>query len=150
MSCCWNKIRIGGSVLQFRVHSSIIATLAWMGLALALLFSRQTAPLGVILLSAVSAAVFFYNMIWQFGRVNVIIEAKARISRLYTTGFILLAGGYASVAACFVTANPSLAVLGGFLIVLGILCAQGANAFLLESFIYGKRWKFGQPDGSRR
>jgi len=134
--------------MRSRIYPSILATFASIGISVLFMAWRPTLGLGVVLMSGLSIAVFFYNLIWQYGKVHRVIGALPEASYLYAFAFAFLLAGYGCVAISFLSREGGVGVMGGFLIVLGILFAQGSNALLLDHFIYGRRWRLAESPGS--
>ncbi len=123
-------------------------TLLVLAISIALASRTTTLGLAVVVLSVLSIGVFFYNLIWQYRRIDRLMGGMPEASILYTFAFALLLPGYACVAISFLVKANGVGLLGAFLIVLGILFAQGSNALLLDHFIYGRRWRLAEPPSS--
>lgn len=131
-----------------RIYPSILVASATTGASVLLMTWRPTLGLGVALMSCLSIAVFFYNLVWQYRKVDRLIGGKPEALCLYWSAFALLLSGYLSVATWFFSREGWAGLVGGFLIVIGILLAQGSNALLLDHFIHGRRWRLAEPLGS--
>jgi hypothetical protein len=97
--------------------------------------------LGMVILTFLSISVFFYNLVWQFSRIDSVTGGTPRVSKLYPLAFAVLLCGHIAVMESFLRDEPILSLLGGFLIVGGILIAQASNALLLNHIAKGRRWK---------
>lgn len=129
--------------------SPVLLVILVMTIAICLLAFPHTSVISVTLLAILSVTVFFYNLIWQFGRIDEITGGMPRVSLLYSLAFLLLLAGYAFAAGSFILLEPDLALLGGFLIVGGIILAQFSNALLLQHIFTGRRWRLVQSSGHR-
>ena len=123
------------------LYPSILACTTAISVGVVLLTLPSFTGFGVGLLTCLSVAVFFYNLVWQYGRIDSITGGTARVSQLYALSFVILLYGYLGVAGSFLLNQPLLSLLGGFSIVGGILVAQSSNALLLNQIVKGRRWK---------
>lgn len=139
----------GAEELRFGTYPSILATVVTIVAGAVLLAFPHTASFGVAVLACLSIAVFFYNLIWQYGRIDAVLGGVPKISHLYSSAFILLLYGYIAVAGWFLLEEAWLGVMGGYSIVAGILLAQWSNTLLLDNFVNGRRWRLAESAGSR-
>lgn len=128
-----------------RISPAIVAAISTIAASSALMAWPPTLAAGVMMLTCLSVAVFFYNLVWLYGKIDHIIGGMPKVSFLYLSAFVFLLSGYGCVAAWFLSRKGWLGLLGGFLIVVGILLAQGSNALLLEYIVYGRRWRLAKP-----
>jgi len=132
------------------IYPSVTVVMAAIGVSVLFMANETTLSLGVIMISCASIAVFFYNLVWQYGRIGRVIGRVTGASYLYASAFVLVLSGYLCVTAWFLSKEGWAGLLGALLILTGILVAQASNALLLDWFIYGRRWELVEPSGSSR
>ncbi len=94
---------------------------------------------GALLLAAVSIIAFFYNMVYQYVRIESVSGNMPR-SYLYALAFCVLASGYIAVVAYLILGNSWMVLLGGYCLILGLILAQFSNKLLLQHIVRGRRW----------